>query len=115
MHPCATILGEILDLSRLEEKALAQEDVEQAEQLAERRSELLTRAWLVREGYDKDALWDGLLLIEAMQERLHEMAMGLHEKMTADMYTVQQQSKYFTGTRHLQAQNKRSNYCDEVS
>lgn len=115
MHPCAILLGEVLTLSRLEEEALEQEDLEQAEDLAQKRSELLQQAWKEREGYDVDLLRNTLIVVQAMQERLLEMATEIHEKLGSQLKNTKQQGKYFAGNRYLQAESQKSYYLRKTS
>ena len=115
MHPCAMLLGEVLALTSLEEEALTMEDLDQAEDLARKRSELLTQAWKERDGYDRDLLRNTLLIIEAMQSRLMDIAGDMRREIGAKLRQTRQQGRYFAQNRDRTRQTKKSFYCDRVS
>ena len=115
MHPCAAKLDEALGLIRLEESALAEEDVERAETLAEKRAVLIFEAWQVREGYAEGLLIERMEMMRAMQTELIEKAQTLLEKLGGQMATERKQAKYFDGYRHAKAQAQKSFYCDRRS
>ncbi len=115
MHPCAILLGEALTLSHMEEEALEVEDLDQAEDLAQKRSELLQQAWKERDGYDVGLLQNTLLVIEAMQERLMELATGLQKGLGAQLKTTKQHGKYFADTRYKESIAQKSYYLSKTS
>jgi hypothetical protein len=115
MHTCAMLLGEVLALASLEEEALILEDLDQAEDLARKRSELMTQAWKERDGYDRDLLRNTLLIIEAMQSRLLDIARDMHRDLGAKMRQTRQQGRYFAQNRRQVEQAGKSFYCDRVS
>ncbi|MDR2161174.1 MAG: hypothetical protein LBO77_03425, partial [Desulfovibrio sp.] len=112
MHHCAMLLGEVLALTSLEEEALVLEDLDQAEDLACKRSELLRQAWKEREGYDRDLLRNTLMVIEAMQSRLMDIAGSLRQDLGLRLRQTRQQGKYFAGNRHLVRQSQKARHCD---
>ena len=115
MHPCAAKLDEAIALFRLEESALADEDVDRAEILAERRSVLLFEAWQIREGYAEELLIEQMQKVQAMQKQLVEKAEVLLGKLGNQMSTERKQSQYFAGYWHDKAQAQKSFYCDTRS
>ena len=115
MHPCAMLLGEALTLASLEDEALVLEDLDQAEDLALKRSELLNRAWEERDGYDRDLLRNTLLIIEAMQSRLTDIARGIQRDLGAKLQQARQQGRYFAEGRSRALRGKKSFYCDRIS
>ncbi len=115
MHPCAMLLDEALVLAKLEEKALCDEDVDQADDLAGKRASLIEKAWQERDGYEEGTLRNHLLVVQAMQERLEEMASALHKKLRGMLNSNRSRSKYFSGSRHNLAQSQRSYYFNTVS
>lgn len=115
MHPCAAKLNEVLRLIQLEESALAEEDVERAETLAEKRAVLLFEAWQVREGYAEKLLAEQMETIRAMQTELIAKAEALLGKLGSQMATERKQARYFDGYRHAKAQAQKSFYCDRRS
>ena len=115
MHPCAAILEEIIALCRVEERALADEDIDKAEELAGQRFALIQKAWESREGYPEDALHQSLLRIRDEQTRLHTAAESLHERLRERQQSGRKQTRYFNQDRHIQSQLQRSFYCDKIS
>lgn len=115
MHPCAVLLDELLFLIPAEEKALADEDTERAEELAGQRAELLQKAWTSRDGYNAEELRHRLLQVQAAQSRLHEAAEALHAKLRAQQRAGRKQTRYFNADRKIQAQLQRAFYCDKIS
>lgn len=115
MHPCAMLLGEVLSLSQLEEEALLSEDLEQAEDLAQKRAELIDQAWEKREGYDNESLLNSLLVIQAMQSRLMEIAGDIRKKLGSQMQTTKKQEKYFGGYRHRRDLSEKALHFNKVS
>lgn len=115
MHPCAAFLEEIIALCRVEGQALADEDVDKAEELANQRFELIQKAWDTREGYSEEALHASLLAIRDEQKRLHTAAEALHDKLREQQHAGRKQAKYFNQDRHIQAQLQRSFYFDKIS
>lgn len=115
MPSCAVLLDELLEVSGAEERALADEDMDRAEELAERRAVLLKDIWSNREGYDVEALKLALSKAREIQSRLQDIAEGLQEKFRQQQSAGRKQAKYFNTDRHLHAQMKKSFYCDKVS
>ncbi len=115
MHPCAALLEEIIALCRVEGQALAEEDVDKAEELANRRYALIQKAWDLREGFPEEELHASLLTIRDEQTRLHSAAEALHDKLRERQHAGRKQTKYFNQDRHIQSQLRRSFYCDKIS
>ena len=115
MHPSAAMLDEAMGLVRLEEMALAEEDVDRAEELADRRADLLFDAWRVREGYAEHLLLEHLQKLQTMQEHLQDRAEALRAKLADQISTERKQSKYFDGYRHASAQSRKAFYFDKRS
>lgn len=115
MHPCAAKFEEAHRLIRLEESALAEEDVERAETLAEKRAVLIFEAWQLREGYAEELLLEQMEKMQALQTEMIEKAQALLEKLGGQMATERKQAKYFDGYRHARAQAQKSFYCDTRS
>ena len=115
MHPSATILDEVFALVRLEELALAEEDVDRAEELADRRADLLFDAWRLRAGCPDSLLAERLQKLQDMQRQLQSKAEALRAKLGAQMSAERKQSKYFAGYRHASAQANKAFYFDKRS
>lgn len=115
MHPCATLLDELLALIPAEEKALADEDMDRAEELAGQRADLLQKVWQRRDGYDSEDLRQSLLKVKDEQARLREAAEALHAKLRAQQRAGRKQTRYLNADRHVQAQLQRAFYCDKIS
>lgn len=115
MHVCGILFEELLSVALVEEKALADEDVDRVEELSGRRSELLREAWAKREGYGEDQLRAHLLAMREAQQRLHKAAEALHSKFCEQQHAARKQTKYFNGDRYLHSEMKRAFYCDTKS
>ena len=115
MHPSAAKLEEALSLARLEESALADEDLDRAEELADKRADLLFDAWSLRKGYAVELLCERLQELQAVQQRLNERAESLRDRLSNQISSERKQSKYFDGYRHAKAQAQKSFYCDKRS
>lgn len=115
MHPSAAMLDEVFALVRLEELALAEEDVDRAEELADRRADLLFDAWRLRGGCPDDLLVEQLQKLQDMQRHLQDKAEALRAKLGAQMSAERKQAKYFDGYRHASAQAKKAFYFDKRS
>lgn len=115
MHPCAVLLDEIIALYRVEERALADEDIERAEELAHQRSTLIDRAWDIRKGYPEETLRASLQQIREEQARLHAEAEALHERLRERQQAGRKQARYFSQDRYIHAQSKRAFYFDKTS
>lgn len=115
MHPSAMLLDEAMALAGLEEQALAEEDVDKAEELANRRAGLLFDAWRMRGGYDENLLTERLHKLQAMQRHLQTRAESLRTKLAGQMSTERKQAKYFNGYRHAAAQSQKAFYFDKRS
>jgi hypothetical protein len=109
------LLGEVLALTSLEEEALVLEDLDQAEDLAIKRAELMTLAWKERDGYDRDLLRNTLVVIEAMQSRLMDIAREMRRELGSKMRSARQQGRYFAENRNQAALARKSLYCDRMS
>jgi hypothetical protein len=109
------LLGEVLTLASQEEEALVLEDLDQAEDLAQKRSALLNQAWKERDGYDRDLLRNTLVVVEAMQSRLMDIARDIHRDLGAKLRQTRQQGRYFAERRQWAAQSGKSFYCNRVS
>ena len=115
MHPSAAILEEVFALVRLEELALAEEDVDRAEELADKRAGLLFDAWRVREGCPDTLLMEHLQKLQDMQRDLQGKAETLRARLGAQMSAERKQAKYFDGYRHASAQAGKAFYFDKRS
>lgn len=115
MHPCAALVEEIIALCRLEERALADEDIDKAGGLAAERLELIRKVWEAREGYPEEQLRSSLLRISDEQARLHSSAETLHDRLRERQHSGRKQARYFNQDRHIQSQLQRSFYCDKTS
>ena len=115
MHPSAAILDEVFALVRLEELALAEEDVDRAGELADRRADLLFDAWRIREGCSDNLLVERLQTLQDMQRQLQDKAEALRAKLGAQMSAERKQAKYFDGYRHASAEAKKAFYFDKRS
>jgi hypothetical protein len=115
MHPSAAIFDEAISLARLEELALKEEDIDRAEELADKRADLLFDAWRIREGYANDLLVERLQTLQSMQQHLQEQATLLRAKLGAQIVTERKQARYLDGYRHANEQRQKSFYCDKRS
>ncbi|MDL2317198.1 hypothetical protein LJC59_09055 [Desulfovibrio sp. OttesenSCG-928-A18] len=114
MHPCAAALAEAERLMAVEKAALAEEDVDMADELSQTRSRLLHEAWVLREGFAADTMLAILERILAGQEELTAMGRQLQEKLRSQLNVGRKQARYFDGDRHEHAQSRKSLYCDAV-
>ena len=115
MHPSAVLLDEAIALARLEELALAEEDLDKAEELANQRAELLCDAWRMREGYVENVLVEHLRKLQTMQEQLQNRAESLRAKLAGQISTERKQAKYLNGYYHVTAQAQKAFYFDKRS
>ncbi|MDR0339683.1 MAG: hypothetical protein LBH65_05330 [Desulfovibrio sp.] len=115
MHACAVLLDELLALVPSEENALANEDVDKVKELADKRAELLWKAWQNREGFDEEELRTALTQVLETQKTLHAKAEVLRQSLRERQAAGRKQARYFNGDRHVHAQAQRSFYCDKVS
>ena len=115
MHPSVVMLDEVSALVRLEELALAEEDVERAEELAERRAGLLFDAWRVRAGCPASLLAEHLQKLQDMQRHLQDKAEALRARLGAQMSAERKQARYIDGYRHASAQAGKAFYFDKRS
>lgn len=115
MHPCTALLEKIIALCRVEERALADEDIDKVEELSRERADLLREVWEVRAGYPDEELHAALLRIKDEQTRLGLAAEALHRRLREQQQASRKQSRYFNQDRHLNAQNNRAFYCDKIS
>ena len=115
MHPSAAILDEALALAKLEESALIDEDLDKAEELADKRADLLSDAWRLRKGYAEDLMIEQLQKLHAIQQNLQHRAEALRAKLGNQMSTERKQAKYFDGYLHDKAQSQKAYYFDKRS
>lgn len=115
MHPCAAYLNEVQEVMRNEQAALAAEDLDLLEQLADQRHTLLKKAWDARAGYDESQLLNHLLEVEKLQQGLREKAQELQVDLRRRMNDGNKQARYFDGDRHIHSQLKKSLYCDTAT
>lgn len=115
MHPSAAMLDEAIALVRLEEQALAEEDLDKAEELADKRSGLLFDAWRIREGYAEDLLLKQLQNLQTMHQHLQTCAADLRITLNGRVSAERKQAKYFDGYRHDYAQLRKAYYFDKRS
>jgi hypothetical protein len=113
MHTSATLYDEAISLARLEELALEEEDIDRAEELADRRADLLFDAWRLRGA--GELLVEQLQTLQSIQQHLQERATRLRDKLGGQIAAERKQSKYFNGYRHDQAQRQKAFYCDTHS
>lgn len=115
MHACALLLDELFSLIPEEERALEQEDLEQVELLAQRRSGLVDDIWRQRDGYDKKQLKQRLEELCRQQEHLRQKALALQQTLRQRQMAGRKQTRYFDGDRYRHAQSKRAFYCEKVT
>lgn len=115
MHACAMLIDEALAIFPEEERALAQEDVDLAFELAEKRAALLKDAWKQRAGFDPERLRVRLEEVKERQEIVHKAANDLQAVLRQKQSASRKQTKYLNGDRHVYAQSQRSFYCNKIS
>ena len=115
MHACAALLEDALALMREEEQALALEDVDRMEELANRRATLLNQAWTQRQGYDEETLRQQLVAVRDANETLHAKAEVLHARYREQQQNGRKQAKYFSTERHIYSQMQKSQFFNKIS
>ncbi len=97
MHTAARYLDEAIAIGMEELLALSNEDFDQAEKLAERRSWLISQAWSVRQGCDNMSYKAKLLQIHKIQARLTEEASAKKQHIRAGLVRSRQESRRMVG------------------
>lgn len=115
MPDCAALFDKYFFLAKLEEEAIAAEDIERINDLASERAVLLKEAWEKRADMDEDSLRQYLLKAGACQEKLTDAAGALQSKYREQQKNGRKQSRYFNLDRNIQAELQKSFYCDKVS
>lgn len=115
MHPCAALFKDVFALIRDEENALAEEDIDRLEELAQQRADLMQKIWSLRDGYDNDALMIGLRAVRDAHGKLTASADALHAKYRIQQQNGRKQAKYFTTERHVYSQIQKSQYFNKIS
>lgn len=112
MHPSLVLLKDVTVLLREEEAAIADENLEAAEELSAKRQAVLDDIWAKREGCDEEALRNGLSAVLAASRSLQAKAELLERKYQAQKMAGRKQTKYFSTERHLHSAMRKSVYCD---
>ncbi|MDL2267543.1 hypothetical protein LJC46_06110 [Desulfovibrio sp. OttesenSCG-928-G15] len=112
MHPSLALLKEVTALLREEEVALADENLEAAEELSAKRKDVLADIWAKRQGCDEEELRKGLSAVLAANRSLQIKAESLQQKYQAQKQAGRKQTKYFSTERHLHSAMRKSVYCD---
>lgn len=115
MHPCAALLQQAFEVVVSEEAALANEDMDAADNLCRQRAVLLSDAWEQRQGFDETVLRERLLTMQEVQARLAAKALDLQDKFQKQQANGRKQARYFNTERHFHKALHKSNYCDFVS
>lgn len=115
MYACAGLFKDVFELIRAEEHALAEEDMDRLEELAQQRAALMQKIWTQREGIDADALVAGLRAVRDAQGKLSASAEVLHAKYREQQQNSRKYAKYFTSERHVYSQMQKSQYFNKIS
>ena len=115
MHPSAALLDEAIALAHQEELALTEENVDKAEELANRRADLLNDAWSMREGYAQSLLLEHLQKMHAIHGRLRNHAEILRDKLAGQISVERKQAKYLDGYHNADSQPQKAYYFDKHS
>jgi hypothetical protein len=115
MHPCPALLEEAFVCLASEESALEAEDLDKAEELAERRAGFIDAAWTARAGFDEEALRERLLELKGRHDLLAAKADTLWQRLREQQNASRKQSRYLNVERRINAQAKKSFYCDKRS
>lgn len=115
MHASALLIDEALAIFPEEEKALAEENVDLAFDLAEKRASLLRRAWKERHGLDPHELRSRLLRVKERQDAIYRAANDLKAELRQKQTMSRKQTKYLNGDRQQLALSQRSLYFDKIS
>lgn len=78
MHPCIELLEQALNIGEIELECLAAGQVEEVEELSEKRFSLLDEAWECQSPDCLDEFREKFLQMQALQSRLSEEAVHLH-------------------------------------
>ncbi len=97
MHTAARYLDEAIELGIEELVALSNDDFEHSQELADRRSWLISQAWLVRQGCDDVSYKAKLLQIHKMQTRLTTEADSKRQHIRADIVRSRKESRRMLG------------------
>ncbi len=97
MLTAAQYLDEAMEIGREEFIALSNDELEQAENLAERRSWLISQAWSVRQGCDDASYKARLLQIYNMQNRLTLEVTTKRERIRAGLVRSRKESRRLAG------------------
>jgi hypothetical protein len=115
MHPCPALLEEAFVCLASEASALEAEDLDMAEELAERRAGLIDAAWTARAGFAEEALRDRLLELKGRHDLLAVRADALWGRLREQQNASRKQSRYLNAERRINALAKKSFYCDKRS
>jgi hypothetical protein len=109
------LIDEAIALAHQEELALAEENMDKAEELASRRADLLSDAWRKREGYANNLLLERMQKMQTIQKDLRERAECLRDKLAERISTERKQAKYLDGYHHAGARSQKAYYFDKRS
>ena len=108
MEGCAGLLEEAFALATLEEEALKEEDVEQAEVFFALRQQVLDEVWEQRDAFDTPVLHEALSRMLTIQEHLTEVATALRDSVKETLVTSKKQAQYFGGYRTLMTEENKA-------
>ena len=115
MHPCPSLLEEAFVCLASEASALEAEDLDKADELAQRRAGLIDAAWAARGGFDEKALRNRLLELKNRHALLAAKADDLWQRLRERQNASRKQSRYLNAERQVSALAKKSFYCDKHS
>jgi len=101
MSECLNLLEQALDLGRQELEFLASGKVEETEEAAHERGNLMELAWQAkeREQIDVDELLDKLRQLKNMQGQLTREARSLYKSLESDLARARKEHGRLTGYR----------------
>ncbi len=97
MADSLALLDQALMLGENELNALACGDVDAADDSAQERGKLLTRAWEQRESVQEDDLRQKLLQLQTLQGRLTSEARKLHQSLREELQRSRKESTRLAG------------------
>lgn len=97
MHSSLTLLDQALELARRELDLLDQDDLDELEDLARRRSGLMARAWEGKDGCNAEELGERLRALQALQDELEAKARREHERTGSLLKQRKQAGKAISG------------------
>jgi ABC-type uncharacterized transport system ATPase subunit len=99
MHPCIKLLEQALVIGELELEYLAAGEVDEVEELSEKRFSLLDEAWERQSPDCLDEFREKFLQMQELQHRLSQEAVQLHAILRNELKKSNQESARYQGYR----------------